>query len=104
MFSSLADISLCSICLSTTLDLNLRSKNPLQLPNVKTARYGIENFQYIGHHLRILLPEEIKDLDTLINFKQKIKSWKGRTCICRLCTIFINEVGFLQFFFLKEFV
>ena len=36
---------------------NLRSKNHLQLPNVKTAKYGVENTQYIGHHLWISLPE-----------------------------------------------
>ena len=49
---------------------NLRSKNHLQLPNVKAAKHGIENIQYIGHHLWASLPEEIKDSGTLTNFKQ----------------------------------
>ena len=53
---------------------NLRSKNHLQLPNVKTAKHGIENIQYIGHHLWASLPEEIKDSGILTDFKQKIKS------------------------------
>ena len=67
---------------------NLRSKNHLQLPNVKTAKHGMENIQYIGHHLWASLPEEIKDSGTLTNFKQKIASWKGfylqmmQNCIC----------------------
>ena len=74
---------------------NLRSKNYLQLPNVKTAKHGIENIQYIGHHLWASLPEEIKNSGKLANFKQKIKSLKGSTCICRLCKIFISGVGFL---------
>ena len=38
---------------------NLRSKNNLQLANVKTAKYGIENIQHTGHHLWASLPEEI---------------------------------------------
>ena len=67
---------------------DLRSKNHLQLPNVKTAKHGIENTQYLGHHLWASLPEEIKDSGTLTTFKQKIKSWKGSTCICRLCKHF----------------
>ena len=50
---------------------NLRSKNHLQLPNVKTAKHRIENIQHIGHQLWVSLPEEIKDSDTLTNFKQK---------------------------------
>ena len=74
---------------------NLRSRNHLQLPNVKTAKYGIENIQYIGHHLWASLPEAIKDFGTLANFKKKIKVWKGSTCICRLCKVFINGLGYL---------
>ena len=77
------------------LQYNLRSKTHLQLPNVKTARRRIENIQYIGHYLWTSLPGEIKDSGTLPDFKQKTKSWKGSTCICRLAKIFINGVGFL---------
>ena len=83
------------ICTERDVQYNLRSKNHLQSPNVTTAKHGIENIQYIGHHLWASLPEEIKDSVTLTNFKQKIKSWKGGTCICRLCKIFMKEVGFL---------
>ena len=48
---------------------NLRSKNHLQLLNVKTAKYGIENIQYIGHNLWASLPEaqNSTDSDTLTN-------------------------------------
>ena len=75
---------------------NLRSKNHLQLPNVKTAKYGIENIQHIGLHLWVSLPEEIKDSGILRKFKQKIKPWKGSTCIRKLCKIYINGVGSLE--------
>ena len=54
---------------------SLRSKKPLQLPNFKTANYGIENIRYIDHHLWASLLNEIKDSCTLMNFK--LKSWKG---------------------------
>ena len=77
------------------VEYNLRSKHHLQLSNVKTAEYGIENIQYIGHHLWASLPEEIKDSGKLINFKQKVKSWKGSTCICSLCKVFINGIRIL---------
>ena len=50
---------------------NLRSKNHLQLPNVKTAKHRIENIQYIVHHLWASLPEEIKDSGTLTNSHRK---------------------------------
>ena len=73
---------------------NFRSKNHLQLPNDKTANYGSENIQHLGHHLWASLPKDIKDSDTLTNFKQKMKSWKRSTCICRLFKESINGIGF----------
>ena len=51
---------------------NLRSKNHLQLPNVKIAKYGIENIQCIGHHFWASLPEEIKDSNTLTNHGKEV--------------------------------
>ena len=50
--------------------MQFESKNQLQSPNVKTAKHGIENIQYIGHHLWDSLPKEIKDSDTLISNKK----------------------------------
>ena len=74
---------------------NLRSENHLRLPKVNTTSYGMENIQYRGHHLWSSLPREIKDSNTLVKFKRKIKLWHGNTCICRLCKIFIKNLGFL---------
>ena len=58
---------------------NLRSKNHFQLPNAMTAKYGIENVQYIGRHLWASLQHEIKDSDMPTNFKQRTISWKEST-------------------------
>ena len=72
------------------IQCNLRSKNHLQLPNVMTAKHGIENIQYIGHHLWASLPEEIKDSGTLINFKQKINHGKEVLASAE-CVKFLNN-------------
>ena len=74
---------------------SLRCENHLQLPKVKTTTYGIENIEFRGHHLWSSLPKEIKDSNTLAEFKRKIKLWNGNTCICRLCKVFIKDLGFL---------
>ena len=88
-----------SIFTERDVQYSLKSKNHLHLPNAKTAKYGIENIPYIGHNLWASLPEEIKDSDTLTVFKQNIKSWKGSTCNCRLCKVFITGLGFYSFIF-----
>ena len=74
---------------------NMRNESHLQLPNVRTPTYGIENIPYIGHHLWSPLPKEIKDSKTLPKFKQIIKSWNGHTCICGLCKMFNKDLGYL---------
>ena len=73
----------------------LRSENHLQLPMAKTTTYGIENIQYRGCLLWSTLPKEIKDSNTLPEFKQKIKLWDGSSCVCRLCKTFVKDLGFL---------
>ena len=73
----------------------LRSENHLQLPMAKTTTYGIENIQYRGCLLWSTLPKEIKDSNTLSEFKQKIKLWDGSSCVCRLCKTFVKDLGFL---------
>ena len=77
------------------IQYNLRSENHLRLLKVNTTSYGIENIQCRGHHLWSSLPREIKDFNTLVEFKRKIKLWHGNTCICRLCKIFIKNLIFL---------
>ena len=83
-----------SIFTERNIPYSLRSENHLQLPKVKTGTHGIENIQYRGCHLWSSLPREIKDSNTLAEFKRKIKSWDGNTCICRLCkvcTLFVDD-------------
>ena len=55
-----------SIFTERNIHCNLRSENHLQFPDVKIKTDGIENTPYIGHHhLRSLLPKEIKGSNTL---------------------------------------
>ena len=77
------------------IQYSLRSENHLWLPIAKTTTYGTENIQYKGCHLWSSLPREIKDSNTFAEFKRKIKSWDGITCICGLCKVFIKDLGFL---------
>ena len=74
---------------------NLRNGNHLQLPVAKTTTYGLENIEYRGCLLWSTLPKEIRDSNTLSEFKRKIKQWNGNSCTCRLCKTFVKNLGFL---------
>ena len=74
---------------------SLRNPNHLQLPKARTTIYGTENIQFRGCSLWSSLPNSLKDSDTLQEFKRKIKQWNRMPCNCRLCKVYIKDLGFL---------
>ena len=69
---------------------SLRNPNHLQLPKVRTIKYGTENIQFRGCSLWSSLPNSLKDSDSLQEFKRRMKQWDGSCYICRLCRVFIE--------------
>ena len=73
---------------------SLRSQNHLVIPQVNTVLKGKNSIRYFGPVIWNLIPHEIRNLKTLNEFKEKIKTWKPDSCPCRLCLDFIPGVGF----------
>ena len=42
------------------------------------------------------IPDNIKNLNTLSEFKSEIRKWKPVGCKCRLCKIYVKNIGFLN--------
>ena len=94
------------LCPKPVQDLFKRNENPKHfrnerdkdwfLPETRTVNYGLESIRYRGPKTWSLVPNEIKSLDTLESFKEKIKSWKPEGCTCRLCKTYIKDLGFIQ--------
>ena len=74
---------------------NLRNKQQWDIPKIRTVKYGSETIRYRGPKTWELLPVEIKEAKSLTEFKTKIKLWKPEGCTCRLCKIFVPQLGFL---------
>ena len=73
---------------------NLSNSSSLKRNSVKTVRYGTETVSHLGPIIWNLLPNEMKTIDSLHNFKMKIKEWTTDACPCRLCKTYISQVGF----------
>ena len=73
----------------------LRGNNFLERRRVKSMRYGTESISSLAPKIWEILPNEIKDSDTLQIFKAKTKKWVPVECPCRLCKIFLPQVGFI---------
>ena len=65
------------------------------IPKARTVNTGIETIRYRGPKTWDLVPMEIKNLESLSEFKLKIKEWKPEGCTCRLCKVYIHDLGFL---------
>ena len=75
---------------------NLRNERCWQTFNVRTVAYGTETLLYRGRETWKLLPEELKNSTSLPDFRSKIKKkWQPVGCACRLCKIYIHNVGFI---------
>ena len=77
-----------------TVPYDLRKRNILQSRNPSSVRYGAETLTYIAPNICSIVPEIIKNCDSLKSFKQKIRKWKPDGP-CRLCKIYLQHVGFV---------
>ena len=74
---------------------NLRDNRSWQTSNIRTEAYGNETLLNRGFKTWQLLPEMIKNSESLNEFKARIKIWDPKECTCRLCKIYIKDVGYL---------
>ena len=70
----------------------LRHGNDAQLPKVRTTSFGIETITYLGNRLWQLLPQEIKQSNTLSIFKKELNVGKvvSVTSLISLLLLFLR--------------
>ena len=79
----------------TTNPYYLRKEHEFETWNVHTVFNGTETISFRGPKIWSIVPKEIRDSNTLVEFKSKIKHWSPEGCMCRLCKIYIPNLGFL---------
>ena len=63
--------------------------------NVSKVACGTETLSHLGPKIWSLIPDDFKRF-SLSKFKSKIKGWKPVACPCRLCKIYIKDIGFVK--------
>ena len=63
--------------------------------NPKTVKNGLETLRSLGPKIWEIVPIDMKNISTVPLFKSKIKKWLPENCPCRLCKIFVPQLGFL---------
>ncbi len=72
---------LCTLLTKHNIPYDLRDDNRLIQKRFRTITYGKRSFLYLGHKLWNTMPLEIKNVISLQNFKDRLKTWDG-PCDC----------------------
>ena len=80
----------------TNIPYNLRNNSDFKRENIRTVTYGSETLSFRGPEIWDVIPIEIKQTASLSIFKKKIRLWKPIGCKCRMCLIYVANVGFIR--------
>ena len=91
--------NLCPPFLRELFQLNTgpstRKRNTFIRAKVKTVK-GENSLRVFGPIVwNNMLPENVKNSSSLIEFKNSLRFWVPENCVCNLCKTYVQRVGFL---------
>ena len=87
--------------LSPSIIQDLFQENPFRentfiRPNLRYEK-GKKSIRIFGPIIwNNMLPDSIKECNSLIDFKSSIKSWIPNNCVCKLCKTYIQRLGYIN--------
>ena len=73
---------------------NLRYSSLFFRPLVKSVYKGTESLSFLGAKIWDILPDTYKYMPDLNSVKLALKRWRPVNCPCRICKVYIANVGF----------
>ena len=74
---------------------NMKNYSYFAMPRAKTVNHGLESLSYIGSKLWDSIPTHMKKIDSINEFKHVIKTWKPDLYSCRVCKVYLQNIGYL---------
>ena len=66
-------------------------------PKVKREYKGKHSLRYFGPLVwDYMLPENLKAITSIDNFKIEVRKWVPESCPCRLCKTYVSQLGFVS--------
>ena len=82
--------------LLTRKPYDLRNNNSFKRRRLNSVWHGTKSVSFLRPKIWDLVPYEIKESESLNGFKFKIKRWVPEGCPCRICKIYLGQVGFIN--------
>ena len=74
---------------------DLRKNSQFTKPPLRTVYHGSESIPFLGPKIWNILPDRLNNVNSIEAFKMQIKKWKPENCPCRLCKVYVQNVGFV---------
>ena len=71
------------------------SRNIFKTQNVHTEHYGIDSLAHLAPKIWALIPTDLKQIESVEDFKIEIKKWDAKKCPCHICKTYIARFAFL---------
>ena len=80
------------------VNCNLRRNVEFSRPSVRTVSFGEKSLNHFGSVVWEIIPLEIKQANSVNEFKDKIRKWKPDKCPYKLCQDFVSGLGFVTLY------
>ena len=85
--------------LFSQINTQTRSNASFHRQNVNTVYNGEQTLRSFGPIVwDTMVPEDLKKITDLQDFKDKIRAWIPESCICRLCKNYVPNLGFVTIY------
>ena len=76
-----------------------RSGRTFSRPNIRSVKRGDRSLRSSGPIVwNTMMPDDLKQFESLDSFKDSIKSWRPDNCVCKLCKVYVQGLGYAVLF------
>ena len=73
---------------------NLKNVQEFETGRKRAVYFGLKTLSYRSSQLWSPLPEHMKQINSLDQFRRIVRQWVCNTCPCRFCKVYLQTVGF----------
>ena len=85
IINKLAPVCLHDLVHMKNSKYSFRYSNILEIPQIKSTRYGKKSFRFAATTLWNSLPDHFRTENSFSQFKSLLQSWNGSKCRCSAC-------------------
>ena len=86
ILNNLSPVYLNDLLTFKNLSYSFRYTQTVEIPQVKTSRYGTRFFRSTAAKMWHNLPQHFRDITSYNVFKHQVNSWSGEACVCSFCS------------------